>query len=213
MPRGASQRGDEFGANLVDCACSMKYRIIRLSRVQRDGHPHHPYVRNARPSVSVSGVPPLGGRPPRTPVRVGWSRVYAIYLPSRRFLSLQHMYCNPKGTLHDPVHPDGTFHHDGGALSRGRRPASIGSRYRPEQECATPRHSPPPILLALLPSPSPTESRYFNYAWESRGLRTGDGGRGAVLGGRGSIAARQCLLDPTWPLPFTHAQTLPSLTR
>ena len=78
--------------------------------------------------------------------------VYASYLPSRRFLRLQHACCNLKRTL---VQPDGTFH-DGGALSRGRRPASIGSRYRPEQECATPRHTPPPILLALLPSPSPS---------------------------------------------------------
>ena len=32
-----------------------------------------------------------------------------------------------------------------------------------------------------------------------------------MLGGRGLILGS--LLDPTWPLPFTHAQTLPSFTR
>ena len=133
-------------------------------------------------------------RQPAAGVRPGIP-VYAIYLPSRRFMRLQHSYCNRTCTAFTPT-----------ALSMMAARYLVVAGLFPSALAIVPNKSAPPHATLLPPSCSPC-SRRPRLPVDSSTMQGGAGahwrrGRGAVLSGRGSILGS--LLDPTWPLPFTH---------
>ena len=134
---GARAHGHCSGAYDRTPYCST-YKLYSVSRKHTFTTP---CVRNARPR---SPCVPLGvARRPATPESESDRGGVRHFLPSRRFPEAATRF-----VADGSVQPGGLFH-DGGALSRCRQPASVGSRYRPEQECATPLLSTQPVLTVL----------------------------------------------------------------